>query len=502
MNISRVFAFVLLIVFISIVSPLQIKAQNGILFTVNDNGDTHDVNIGDNVCADANGKCTFRAALEENGLNRGNSRQNGINFALALPAVINLTLGELVIGANVYIVGPGARNLTVQRSPASGTADFRIFRIPETSGSFIAIRGFKVRNGKVNTGNGGGILVEPDNVVRLVELDISENSANRGGGIFNFGLLGIIRTLVNSNTAVTNKTINGTGGGLFNDRFYGRAEIINSTFTGNTAFSGGAVHNDGGQIWSINNTFSRNNAENAGCSFVNVGTGSFNVLNTVVGMDNPANVSSLSGTFSSYGNNLITDARNSSGFVNGINNDQVSNNNTIDPLLGALADNGGQTDTLALLDGSPAINLGNNCVVDGNCAFFPSPFRIGIDQRRQNRRGETAVDIGAYETRPSGFSVSVSIGGGFQSGNRSGGILLTLTNAATNEKQSRVTNPFGSYSFSRLGFYDVYFLELKPKRIGLRNGLTVIEPERSGNSPLQNSFGNKVETEFNVTKGN
>ena len=53
----------------------------------------------------------------------------------------------------------------------------------------------------------------------------------------------------------------------------------------------------------------------------------------------------------------------------------------VNPLLGALANNGGQTDTRALAAGSPAINAGATC---------PS-----TDQRGVARDG--ACDIGAYE---------------------------------------------------------------------------------------------------------
>ncbi|HEX6064851.1 MAG TPA: choice-of-anchor Q domain-containing protein, partial [Longimicrobiales bacterium] len=53
-----------------------------------------------------------------------------------------------------------------------------------------------------------------------------------------------------------------------------------------------------------------------------------------------------------------------------------------DPVLGALADNGGPSMTHALLAGSPAINSGSNCTVT-------------TDQRYAPR--DSACDIGAYE---------------------------------------------------------------------------------------------------------
>ena len=57
----------------------------------------------------------------------------------------------------------------------------------------------------------------------------------------------------------------------------------------------------------------------------------------------------------------------------------------INPLLGALANNGGQTQTMALLNGSPAFNAGNNAT----CA--------ATDQRGYLRPEGVACDIGAYE---------------------------------------------------------------------------------------------------------
>jgi hypothetical protein len=56
-----------------------------------------------------------------------------------------------------------------------------------------------------------------------------------------------------------------------------------------------------------------------------------------------------------------------------------------DPLLGPLADNGGDTLTHALLDGSPAIDQGI-CVAG-----------ITTDQRGEDRPKGTTCDIGAFE---------------------------------------------------------------------------------------------------------
>ena len=138
MKISTLSLFFLLILFVSVSrADAQSTAK---LFTVDDAADTHDANVGDGTCADADGKCTLRAAIEE-----ANSTfaQDGVNFALPLPSVINLTLGELTITENIYIAGPGARRLTVQRSPAPETPQFRIFRLQASNSQLIppTIRG-------------------------------------------------------------------------------------------------------------------------------------------------------------------------------------------------------------------------------------------------------------------------------------------------------------------------------------------------------------------------
>ena len=100
----------------------------GPLFTVNSTADTIDANPGDALCADSSGRCTLRAAIQESNVepNPNVTSTNVIIFALPNPAVIDLTLGELNITSGIWMFGPGARRLTVQRSSR---------RAPLTSGS-------------------------------------------------------------------------------------------------------------------------------------------------------------------------------------------------------------------------------------------------------------------------------------------------------------------------------------------------------------------------------
>jgi hypothetical protein len=93
----------------------------------------------------------------------------------------------------------------------------------------------------------------------------------------------------------------------------------------------------------------------------------------------------LDGTFASQGYNLIGNTQGASGYAP---SDLVGTAfNPIDPLLGPLQDNGGPTQTMALLAGSPALNAGD-------------PSQLGTtDQRGVVRSG--GVNIGAYQASAS-----------------------------------------------------------------------------------------------------
>jgi hypothetical protein len=85
------------------------------------------------------------------------------------------------------------------------------------------------------------------------------------------------------------------------------------------------------------------------------------------------------------GHNLIGNTQGGSGF----DPTDVLN---VDPMLGPLQDNGGSTQTMALLPGSPALNTGD-------------PAQLGVpDQRGVVRSG--GVNIGAYQASATAFHVS------------------------------------------------------------------------------------------------
>ena len=97
------------------------------------------------------------------------------------------------------------------------------------------------------------------------------------------------------------------------------------------------------------------------------------------------------GTGPSLGHNLIGDGTGGTGLTSGVNNDQVGGNGhpVIDPLFATTtpANNGGPTQTLALLSKSPALSKGSN------------PDSLPYDQRGPGYAHMTGglTDIGAFQ---------------------------------------------------------------------------------------------------------
>ena len=86
---------------------------------------------------------------------------------------------------------------------------------------------------------------------------------------------------------------------------------------------------------------------------------------------------------------MITDT---CGLTNGAGGSLIG----VDPLLGPLANNGGDTQTFSLLPGSPALDAGNNATC------------LATDQRGVARPQGPACDIGAYEVAKLNLTKSVT----------------------------------------------------------------------------------------------
>jgi len=299
-----------------------------------------------------------------------------INFSLPGGSVIGLMSGSLVIDKNLSIDGPGAQLLNVRNvNPDIAANRFRIFTI--FAGDFnVAISGLTISDGKA------GGLFNRTSTLTLTRCVIFGNGAYRGsgGGIANSGTMTISECTISGNSATA---FGASGGGISNS---GSLTITNSTLSGNIVFpgDGGGISNFG-TVNLTNCTVSDNTAD-VGGGINNASGSTVSAVNSIIAgnrsnlNDHPA--PDFNGEFTSSGHNLIGNNDRMTGTPGP--GDQIGTPAVpIDPRLGPLQDNGGPTQTQALLAGSTAVDAGNDAT---------APPR---DQRGYVRSGVS--DIGAFE---------------------------------------------------------------------------------------------------------
>ena len=210
--------------------------------------------------------------------------------------------------------------------------------------------------------NGGGILIGNLATATLIDSVVDSNSASfDGGAIVTAGTLTVVNSTISGNSAA------GDGGGIFASS--GTTNLYNVTISNNTA-----------------DAFSTNNGDGGGVS----GTGTVNIRNSIIagnfdGTSAGTQHPDCSGTLTSQGYNLIQSTIGCT-----INGSPRGNITGVNPDLGPLQGNGGNTLTHALQTGSPAIDAGN----PSGCADQNS-VDLTTDQRGYARIG--ICDMGAYE---------------------------------------------------------------------------------------------------------
>jgi uncharacterized repeat protein (TIGR01451 family) len=292
-------------------------------------------------------------------------------------------------------------------------------------GSFLTVRNCIVR-GNSSSMRGGGIHNDGSfsGAATLLVVGSSfignsagetDTSSTSGGAILNDGTDGgnahatVIDCTISGNSALGP---NGTGAGIANmssgDAGIAALTIVNSTVSGNSApgviGSGGAVRNSASDsstatVLLAASTLSGNSAF-AGGGIQNDGSDATIVIgNCILRAGLGGNIRNILGEVVSLGFNISSDAgvENSSGGTGELAapGDQINT----DPMLGPLADNGGPTLTHLPLTGSPAIDQGSS---DSLIAF-----ELDTDQRGFARTVDDPVianatlgdgtDIGAVE---------------------------------------------------------------------------------------------------------
>jgi hypothetical protein len=244
--------------------------------------------------------------------------------------------------------------------------------------------------GAFSNAAGGGILTQGKTVITGTAITNNHivasgmNNDGDGGGVHTDFTADLTLTgdLISGNTV--SATRNALGGGV---KATGNLTAVNDTFTGNTvtggvAHRGGALSTGSPSAALTDVTIAGNNATTAPA--IDHGN-PVTLLNSIIDDGSAACGGS---PVTTLGGNIDHGA---DCWIAGATGDLQST----DPVLGSLANNGGNTFTMALLAGSPAVDH----VPTGSCVDqqSPTPQPVTRDQRGVMRPQGSACESGAFE---------------------------------------------------------------------------------------------------------
>lgn len=255
--------------------------------------------------------------------------------------------------------------------------------------------------GNQATEYGGGIHANEGNVT-ITNSTISGNTAAESGGIRAVsGILTVTRSTLSGNTA------NEYGGAI--SAFSGSVTVTASTISGNTAtaYDGGGIYSDAAAVTISNSTITANDAGESGGGIF-MGNRDADAPLTIIGSIVANNTSAVAAPdlipdpdavvtveYSLVGDNTDSGLNeapigspDASGSLIG------TSDNPIDPDLGPLQNNGGTTETHALLPGSPAIDGG---ISDGLVTDQIGTVRTFEIDTSPNPPGGDGADMGSFE---------------------------------------------------------------------------------------------------------
>lgn len=289
--------------------------------------------------------------------------------ATAVTTPISVTSGVLTYSGSgaLTIDGNGA---TLQGDQSSGIISDTVSGQLLTIDSVTITGGHADSGGAIRTGGGGPTTISNSN--------ITGNVADTDGGGVAAGDVTIINTTISNNTGG-----NGGGGGFS----VGSLTAVNSTITGNSdtvdVGGGASVFNS---ITLVYSTVTDNTGTQGANLQLNSESGVLNSFASIVASPHGSTNCHQASTVS-HGYNFSDDA--TCGFTNTAQGDRQTAG---DPLIGALANNGGPTPTRAPNTGSPLIDAIPTaaCQADGATG-------ITTDQRGVTRPQQGGCDIGSVE---------------------------------------------------------------------------------------------------------
>ena len=373
-------ASILLGLAFALVSAGPLAGAAAATWTVNT---TNDAAASGSECMGAPNDCSLRQAIDK-------ADTDPAGDTVELPAgEYDLIQGPITVTQAITITGAAANTTTIS---GSGNGDAGIFLLEgDVTISHVTITGGST------TGDGGAIDIA-DGSVTLGDDTLSDDTAASGGAIeltsdgsltisdstlgpgdvANGGLGGAVDNngsagdglSINDSTISGDSATNGGWGGGISTEAGGRTALSYDTIDGNSASGTDAV---GGDLY----------ADNGGDPPVDIADSIVADGNAPSGPD--CNYEGGTDDFQSEGHNLTDDTVapgvDACGFESG-DNDLLG-----DPDLGALANNGGPTDTMLPASGSPEVGAIPSS--DPNCT--------GTDQRGVSRPLGAGCTIGAVE---------------------------------------------------------------------------------------------------------
>jgi len=391
--------------------------------------------VNDNTCGDLNLRAPITITAQNQPLTHTDLPQGSV--------------GLTVIDAGTLSVFDRAINIDT----AYGCAD-PIHETNCTGWQNVSLVGLEIRNGIATIGRpgpnktigdgihsyGGAVLNQGAVSLTLLRCTLTDNTADNGGGFANLDPQPNHTVNIYESTIVDN-TANLQGGGIFNQ-------------------TNGGSQNGNGLLTLLQSTVANNTANTLETTFLGITTGGgggyFDAAPLQCTQNFPCMAPMLIENSIIAGNQDSTPLPNqqydcggylSANFVgkNVIQNAQaLCTNKTViaaDPLLYALANNGGSSSTLALHANSIAIDTGDNSV-----CFNASTQTYFLDQRLNKRpiaiTSQTLIcDVGAYEFQGNDVSLTQTVSSAQAKVGDQITYTLTITNTSTESADVTLSDP-------------------------------------------------------------
>lgn len=268
----------------------------------------------------------------------------------------------------------------------NGTQSVGEFRLMLVQGAGVLIDKLTLAQGCADgTGSAshGAAIYLDQGEVTLIQSTLRDNRAHSGAGVYSVGSQGLI--LFNSTLSGNTATF---GAGLNVD---GQTDVINSTISDNSTFSLGAgAYLRSGAI--LNLDFATiDGSASAQPSDIHASAATVNVKNSVFRNARCTADAAPASSWNASGNNLDSGSICANRFGSNVSAQAALN-------LGPLADNGGPTQTRAVLAGSQAIDGAVDCTAQAGLLQLAAGAPIPSDQRNEPRPQGFACDVGAFES--------------------------------------------------------------------------------------------------------